>query len=86
MKFATKVDSNGFKIDTVLVADNAINTSNIIVDKLSGLFKPKWDGTKWIETMPLNDVEIIRNTNVLSIEQQNKADIQYIALMMGVEL
>ncbi len=74
LKEVFKIDVNGFIINKFIAEFDEhgkpvkeLEQNIIAVDPPQGLYKPKWDGTKWIETM--TEAEYIA-TLPLSLEQQ----------------
>lgn len=52
-----------------------------------GFYKPKWIGTEWIEGLTQEEIEAIKNENIEQpLELKNRADIDYMSLMLGVDL
>lgn len=45
---AYRIDVDGFLFETVLINDDN-NESDIIREQYPNLYKPKWNGEKWIE-------------------------------------
>lgn len=63
--------------------------NNIVtVDPPQGLYGHKWTGTEWIETM--TEAEYIatlpEQLHEPTLEERNRADIDYVSAMMGVDL
>ncbi|MEL7646972.1 MAG: hypothetical protein AAGU76_02710 [Sedimentibacter sp.] len=63
-------------------AENIITT-----DIPQGLYRKKWTGTEWIEDMPQEEIDALNNQPKEPTEnEQLRADVDYIAIMTGVEL
>ncbi|WP_195430877.1 hypothetical protein [Clostridium sp. D46t1_190503_E9] len=97
MKLYRRIDNEGLFIEDVLLEeipyaydeeDNIIFDSHYIETLVpEGIYKPKWNGAEWIEGMSGEEMEAIKNTPVdQPLELRNRADIDYISLMLGVEL
>lgn len=97
MKLYRKIDNEGYFIEDVLLEEipyiydedfNKIYDEHYIGMQVpQGLYKPKWDGTKWIEGMLQEEIENIQNQEIeLSLELRNRADIDYMSIMLGVSL
>lgn len=57
------------------------------VEPSQGLYLPKWNSTEWIEGMAQEDIDLLKNVAVEQpLELRNRADIDYIAIMTGVDL
>lgn len=97
MKLYRKIDNEGFFIEDVILEEvpcvydeegNKIyDTHYIDVEVPQGLYKPKWTGTEWVEGMTQEEINVIKNQEVEhTLEEKNRADIDYISLMLGVDL
>lgn len=59
----------------------------ITADIPQGLYRPIWTGTGWVEDMTLAEIDALNNQpNEPTETEQLRADIDYIAIMTGVEL
>lgn len=96
LKQVYKIDSNGL-IEEILVKDfdeqgNCVEelTEDIItVDPPQGLYRAKWTDSEWIETM--TEEEHIATLpeppeSEPTLEERNRADIDYLSIMTGVSL
>lgn len=95
LKQVYKIDSEGHIIE-ILIKDfdeqgNCLEelTEDIItVDPPQGLYRPKWTGSEWIETM--TEAEYIATLpqaeSKPTLEEKNRADIDYLSIMTGVDL
>lgn len=97
MKLYRRIDDEGCFIEDVLLEEvpytyneefNKVYDEHYIEKEVpQGFYKPKWNGTEWKEGISQEEIESIKNK---SIEQPseliNRADIDYISLMLGVEL
>lgn len=88
MKKVLKIDSNGFFIEDVILKDDEITPNDCIeIFCPDGFFKPRWNGSEWVEGLTQEEIEAIKNVPVEQpLELRNRADIDYIAIMTGVEL
>jgi hypothetical protein len=83
--FVRIIDENGLFIEDGFVEELSEFTIETPVPQ--GLYKPKWDGTQWIEGLTQDEIKAIVNTVVEpTLEEKNRADIDYLAIMTGVEL
>lgn len=62
MKQFSRIDDEGFEIETVLISENEELTPDIVPaneGNPNGLFKPKWDKVlkKWVEGFEVEEVE-----------------------------
>lgn len=97
MKLYRRIDTKGNFIEDVLLEEipytydeegNKIYDTHYIEKEVpQGLYKPKWNGTEWIEGMPEEEIEAIKNQTIEQpLELKNRADIDYMSLMLGVDL
>lgn len=95
-KLYRKIDNDGYFVEDVLLKEvpfhyddefNKIYNPNYIsLEVPEGLYKPKWDGSKWVEGLLEEDINSLRNNTKQSLEMKNRADIDYLSIMMGVDL
>lgn len=61
----------------------------VAVECQGGFHHPKWNGTEWVEGLTPEEIEA-RLSNIPiaepTVEDKNRADIDYIAIMTGVDL
>lgn len=97
MKLYRRIDDEDYFIEDVLLEEipyvydeefNKIYDTHYIETQVpEGLYLPKWNGTEWIEGMTVEEIEEIKNTPVdQPLDLRNRADIDYMSLMLGVEL
>lgn len=98
MKLYRKIDNEGLFIEDILLEEipftydeefNKIYDPHFIETPCyGGFYKPKWNGTEWIEGLTLEEIEEIKNSAVIepNLTEKNRADIDYISIMMGVDL
>lgn len=97
MKLYRKIDNEGLFLEDVLleeipyIYDEEFNkiydTHYIDIPVPQGFYKPKWNGTEWIEGMAIEEIEAIKNIPIEQpLEVKNRSDIDYISIMMGVDL
>ena len=59
------------------------------VEPSQGLYKPKWNGIEWVEGMAQEEIDLLK-ANAIPREQplelRNRADIDYLSIMTGVDL
>jgi hypothetical protein len=87
----SKIDENGFFIRDVILQQNEDVPLNCIATRpnteVKGFYKAKWTGVEWIEGMPQSEIDALNNQpSEQPLELKNRADIDYIAIMTGVEL
>ena len=57
------------------------------VEPSQGLYLPKWNGTEWVEGMSQEEIDLLKNVVVEQpLELRNRADIDYLSIMTGVDL
>ncbi len=91
-----KIDSDGYLIESSVKNFDEdgncleeLTADIIVVDPPNGLYRPKWTGTEWISTM--TEAEYIATLpeqpeKEPTIEEKNRADIEYLSVMTGVSL
>jgi hypothetical protein len=63
-KQVSKIDGDGFYVEPVIVKANEGLSEGLIADPVPpGLFKPKWDGDKWVEGLSAVEAEAQRTIN-----------------------
>ena len=85
MKFVRLIDENGLFIEDSFVSE----LTKFTIEKPcpSGLYLPKWNGTEWIEGMEQEEIDLLNNVVVEQpLELRNRADIDYLSIMTGVDL
>lgn len=97
MKLYRKINDEGYFIEDVLLEEipfrydeefNKIYDEHYIdIPVPNGFYRPKWNGVEWIEGMTIEEIEAIKNIPVEQpLEEKNRADIDYISIMLGVNL
>lgn len=57
------------------------------VEPSQGFYLPKWNGIEWVEGMSQGDIDLLKNVVVVQpLELRNRADIDYLSIMTGVDL
>ena len=57
------------------------------VPPAQALHLPKWNGTEWVESMVQEEIDLLKNVTVEQpLELKNRADIDYLSIMTGVDL
>jgi len=65
MRKVLKIDSNGFYIEDVILQDSkAIPSDCIEIICPDGFYKPKWNGTEWIEGLTQVEIDAINNVPI----------------------
>lgn len=59
MKIGHTIDANGFLTGDVLEGSNI--TPNVTVICPDGFYKPKWNGTAWVEGLTQSEIDAVRN-------------------------
>jgi hypothetical protein len=59
----SRIDSDGFYLEPVLFDENVIPVDEdiVIVEVQEGLYRPRWDGTAWIEGLTPAELDAIVN-------------------------
>lgn len=62
VKKVLKIDNNGFFVEDVILKDS----EEILVDYIQtecpdGFYKPKWNGTEWVEGLTQEEIEEFKN-------------------------
>ncbi len=59
----------------------------LAVEPSRGLYVPKWNGESWEEGATQENIDSLKpEPQELPLEEKNRADIDYLAVMTGVEL
>jgi len=62
MRKVLKIDINGYFIEDVVLQDNETTPSGCIETPCpDGFYKPKWDGSKWIEGLTQAEIDTLNN-------------------------
>jgi len=65
MRKVLKIDSNGFYIEDIILQDGkAIPSDCIEITCPDGFYKPKWNGTAWVEGLAQAEIDAIKNVPV----------------------
>jgi hypothetical protein len=72
MKQVIKIDTNGLFVGDVILEDADIMPNDCIeIPCPEGFYKPKWDGTQWVEGMSQTDIDILsKATQISDIKSQ----------------
>jgi len=85
MNFVHIIDSNGLFVEDAFV--NELTEFTIEIPVPDGFYKPKWDGSQWIEGLTQAEIDALKNVIIEPTEaEMNRADIDYISAMLGVSL
>lgn len=85
MIYVRLIDENGMFLEDSFVKE--LNEFTIETPCPSGLYLPKWNGTEWIEGMAQEEIDLLKNVVVEQpLELRNRADIDYLSIMTGVDL
>jgi len=85
MIFVRKIDSQSFFVEDDFVEE--LTQFTIETPCPQGFYKPKWNGTEWIEGLAQEDIDAIKNVPTEQpLELRNRADIDYLSIMTGVML
>jgi hypothetical protein len=66
IKQVSKIDSDGFFVEPVIVNDEDFDEDNPLPPYLiatpvpEGLYKPRWDGNKWVEGLTPEEIEELK--------------------------
>ena len=79
-----------FEVHPVLVdskGNQQLDPQYVGVEPSQGLYIPKWNGTSWEEGATQEYIDSLKpEPQEPSIEEKNRADIIYLAVMTGVDL
>lgn len=85
MKYVKIIDENGYFIEDAFVEE--ISKFTIETPCPQGLYKPKWNGNEWVERLTQEEIEAIKNQPTEQpLDIKNRADIDYMSIMLGVDL
>ena len=79
MKYVRLIDSNGFFIEDSFV--ETLTSLTIETPCKGAFYKPKWNGTKWIEGLTQTEIDTIKNVINPKTEMEELQD-QIIATQM----
>lgn len=95
-KQVSRIDDEGFFIEPVIIKEEVpISPDLIEIPVPEGLYKPKWNGTQWVEGLTLEEIEELKRlhqpqpSELDLLEQENAemkqrlevAELAIIALM-----
>lgn len=74
MRQVYKIDSQGLYIEPVLLNEGEVLPPECVeVKPVNGLYKHKWNGKEWVEGLPVEEVEEIKNRPApLSSKEENE--------------
>ena len=73
IKQVSKIDSEGFFVEPVIIDENDSLPPDLIAIPIpEGFYKPRWDGTQWVEGMTQEEADVLKKRQ----EDMNKA-IEY---------
>ena len=87
----TKVKLIALPIKLIAFQKNVLHIHAVIMSLTAppsmGLFKPRWNGESWEEGATQEYIDSLKpEPQEPSIEEKNRADIIYLAVMTGVDL
>ena len=62
MKYVRKIDENGMFIEDTFVEE--LTEFTIETPCPQGFYKPKWNGTEWVEGMAQKEIDLLKNVVV----------------------
>lgn len=81
MKVVRKLNNEGYFIEDVIIRENSDYPKNYTEIPLPssdkgqiGFYKPRWDGTKWVEMMSKEEIKQLNPVNVEQSENQMLRD------------
>ncbi|NMA65856.1 MAG: hypothetical protein GX957_06385 [Clostridiaceae bacterium] len=84
-----KVDENGFATEyTIVYFDEKGNLLTEVEDGFilsvvpQGLYKPRWDGTEWVEDMAQEEIDELNNQPQIPTAEERIDMLENIILMM----
>jgi len=86
MKKVLRIDNNGFYIEDVILKDGEATPSDCVeIQCPDGFYKPKWDGTQWIEGLTQAEIDALNNQPVTPSESDRLSAVESaISALMGV--
>lgn len=85
---AIRIDKDGFFIEDIEVKADQTNTKEIIVTHCeNGFYKPKWNGTKWVEGLSqaeLDEIEYHQYLDSLKPKDEDLKNAQLELLMLDL--
>lgn len=84
MKKVLKIDNEGFFIeDVILQSDEVVPSDCIEVECNERLYKPKWNGDKWVEGLTQMEIdEINKSKPIIPTQEERISALE--ELMIGV--
>lgn len=81
MKQVFKIDNEGFYVEPVIIEDGELEgcISTPIPD---GLFKAKWNGQEWLESMSQEEIDAIRNKPSGLSENERITELESVVNML----
>ncbi len=84
------IDSNGYIVDKYVADFNNQGISieefpeNVITVSLpNGLYRPKWNGTNWVEDMSQEEINELKNQPQPITQEQRISDLELLVLQLG---
>lgn len=69
MRKVIKIDSNGYFVEDVILESEEITPIDCIeIECHEGFYKPKWNGSRWIEGLTQEEIEELKNKPVPKTE------------------
>lgn len=86
MRKVLKIDDNGYFIEDVILENEEITPEGCIeVECPQGFYKPRWDGSRWIEGLTQEEIEELKKIGMTPQEPSLEERLAALeALMMGV--
>lgn len=86
MRKVIKIDSNGYFIEDVILENEEITPEECIeIECPQGFYKPRWDGSRWIEGLTQEEIEELKKIGTTPQEPSLEERLAALeALMMGV--
>jgi hypothetical protein len=86
-----RIDENGYFIEDVILKQDEEIPLDCITTRpntaIKGFYKAKWTSEEWVEGMSQNEIDALNNQpREQPLEIRNRADIDYLAIMTGVDL
>ena len=80
--FVRIIDNNGFFIEDAFVDE--LTEFTIETPCPDGFYRPKWNGTEWVEGMTAEEIEAIQNSVVTEKSTDERiAELETLVLQMG---
>lgn len=70
MKKVLKIDNQGYFIEDVILENELVPSDCIDIQCLDGFYKPKWNGSEWIEGLTQTEIDALKNVSIEKTEME----------------